>query len=205
MENGQEKRTRRVVHLQAVAKYIPTVSQQNALVPQGDGQKKFLTVSREDREPATKSDILDVISMLCLTLGIDLSEDRQAALALALDGRMTQGELTEACEHLALSSELSEKLRYGGSLTPADFLSTKKATRSSGAIRMEARRDAPLPPPGSIDAITRKHLLEEGWSKDDFEFIGVTAATTKTYLVTNTERAKRKGAWIPWINNPNKP
>lgn len=72
---------------------------------------------------ACGADFLDVLAYLALVVGIDLPEDRRAAIALALQGQgWTVGELKLAAVALSVDPTLDDKIRYGGTVTPADFM-----------------------------------------------------------------------------------
>jgi hypothetical protein len=64
---------------------------------------------------------------VALAYDLDLTDERRAIIARALDGQGFTPEQLEACAHRLMASEtLDDKLRYGGTLTPADFVRARK-------------------------------------------------------------------------------
>lgn len=71
---------------------------------------------------------------MALACGLDLSDERRAVIARVLDSESFTSEELEACaRHLATSSELDDKLRYGGALTPADFVRARRHVARTSA------------------------------------------------------------------------
>ena len=67
-----------------------------------------------------------------MTLGFELSDDRREALVVVLHSlEMPIDELRAVTKHLMLDETLSEALRYGDGLTPADFVRARKEVRKS--------------------------------------------------------------------------
>ena len=73
-------------------------------------------------EPATVEDAEDALALVMGALGHRMDPGRIATVALILAGSgWTRAELDAAARVLAVSPKLRDALRYGGTLTPADF------------------------------------------------------------------------------------
>ena len=80
------------------------------------------TLPAEAAEPADGAHALRAIAQVSLALGVELSPERQAAVAKALIGRRySRLDLDRAALALSADVELDAKLRYGGAFSAADF------------------------------------------------------------------------------------
>ena len=89
------------------------------------------------------------IGRLRLEVGLDLSGERIAAIIRSLQGSgLTIRQLEDSCVALGQCESFTEKLRYGGTLTPADILAKARET-------------------GTIEAVdpTRALLDRESWAR----------------------------------------
>lgn len=72
--------------------------------------------------PAGEGLVLQAIDQVTLSMGIAISAERQAAMALALlSESYTEAEIQMAARDLCSDTVLDDKLRFGYTLTPADF------------------------------------------------------------------------------------
>lgn len=141
---------------------------------------------------------MHAVDRVALALGVDLSADRKAAISAVLHKRLTEAELAAAVEHIIFSESVAEKLRYGGTITPSDFLVAKAASLSSDR---RDRHNLPSAPPGSVDGQTMRILLDKGWHPEDFRPVGATYQARDTYEVVNPQKLKT-GVFVPWIRRP---
>lgn len=66
--------------------------------------------------------VMQAINQVVLSMGLDVSPERKAAIALAVTGAgYTAAQVKLAAQALCLDVDLDAKLRYGYTLTAADF------------------------------------------------------------------------------------
>ena len=73
--------------------------------------------------PAEAPELLEAVAHVALAVGIDIAPERRAYMATALaEQGMSQAELRAVVRGLVASPELDDKIRYGRTLTVADFV-----------------------------------------------------------------------------------
>lgn len=74
------------------------------------------------------------------TLGLDVGAERRAAMTEVLRDKLTRAQLVEAVELLKIDRDLDDKIRYGRTLTPADFF--RVLEHDGGSSKLYEYRDA---------------------------------------------------------------
>jgi len=106
-------------------------------------------------------DFTQAFRQVKLSLGVEISPEREAAfLVTLLPKGYTAGEVKIAASALCTCPVLDDKLRYGGTLTPADFrrmIEPDEAAAKAGklyawheAMAMWTKAGEPVPFPGSM-------------------------------------------------------